>query len=284
MGIKNVLLGLFVAALVVAPLMGSAVANVPGIAINAPPPPPAPNVAVQGGMGMIKVVVTHRDTFVPATHYVDHVYLYDGDKLLKEWKYTANDANSNEIFSETWVTPATADMNLRAIAHCTVHGYSAADVFVKVLPAGTTPSQMVNMDASVAGTQAFGYSDPSMASKIAPAGDIAIIRQLASSEMADIQRHQQMTAQFFQTNEGKQFLKQLDYSAKGQPDANKLRDAVTSSSKQGIPQAVWTDAAGNIGNGPQLINLGKPAAKPTAAGTPTGMANTTAKPTAKPMR
>jgi len=88
MSIKKFILVLILSALILAPMTGTALANVPGVALNAPPPPPAPNVPVMGGQGLFKVVVTHRDTMIPATHYVDHVYLFDGNKLLKEWLYT----------------------------------------------------------------------------------------------------------------------------------------------------------------------------------------------------
>lgn len=93
-------------------------ANVPGVAINAPPPPPAPNVATAGSEQVIKVVVTHRDTGSPALHYVDRVSLYDGNKLLKEWKYGQNNYNKNEVWTETFPVTATSDMRLRAVAHC----------------------------------------------------------------------------------------------------------------------------------------------------------------------
>jgi hypothetical protein len=57
MSIKSIIVVLIMSALVLGPLTGTAVANVPGVALNAPPPPPAPNVPVHGGMGLIKVVV-----------------------------------------------------------------------------------------------------------------------------------------------------------------------------------------------------------------------------------
>ena len=212
--IIGLLLSVLMPVLFVTTVTGIALANVPGVALNAPPPPPAPNVPVQGGEGLVKVVVSHRDTMVPATHYVDHVYLFDGTNLIKEWKYTEANANPNEIYTEAAVIPATKDMNLKAIGHCTLHGYSSANVMVTVLPAGTTPQQMVSMNAKNAGLQINGIADPAQAAGMINAQDAALIKQLQAKSMSDIQQHQMQTTQFFQTDQGKQFLKQFDFTAK----------------------------------------------------------------------
>lgn len=223
MNIKSILAALIVPALVSGLLAGSAAANVPGVAINAPPPPPAPNLPVQGGMGLIEVVVSHRDSMIPATHYVDHIYLFDGNNLLKEWKYTEKDANPNKVFTESIMMPATKDMNLKAVAHCTLHGYDISDVYVTVLPAGTKPADMVAMNANIAGMQVKGM-DPGMAASVASQmaqQDAQLLSQIQSSERSGIQQHQMMTARFFQSPEGKQFLDVFDYTKKagaaGQP-------------------------------------------------------------------
>jgi len=226
-------------------------ANVPGVAINAPPPPPAPNVAVQGGQGLVTVVVTHRDTFSPSTHYIDHLYLYDGDKLLKDWRYTEKTANPNMIFTESILLPMNSDMHLRAIAHCTLHGFSSADVLVRALPQGTTPTQMVNTDTDVAGFQVNGYSDPSVAVNDA-SQSAGLIQQIERENTPQIQGHVAETADFLKTSQGQQFLKAFDYqknSAGGLP----LSQAPPS---VGLPQDVYTDSAGNVINGVQVKMLG----------------------------
>jgi hypothetical protein len=216
MSIKTVIVVLIMSALVLGPLAGSAVANVPGVALNAPPPPPAPNVPVQGGTGLFKVIVSHRDTMIPATHYIDHVYLFDGTNLLKEWKYTEKDANQNEVFTESLMLPAMKDMNLKAIAHCTLHGYNLNGVHVTVLPAGTTPAQMVQQNADIAGMQVNGM-DPSTAASTATQmvqQDAQLLKQIESSETGMIRQHQMQTARFFQTPQGQKFLDAFDYTKK----------------------------------------------------------------------
>lgn len=210
--LSGLILSVLISVLFLATVTGMAVANVPGVALNAPPPPPAPNVPVQGGEGLVKVIVSHRDTMIPATHYVDHVYLFDGNNLLREWKYTEADANPNELYTEAVVIPATRDMNLKAIAHCTLHGYSSANVLVTVLPSGTTPAQMVSMNANNAGMQINGIADPAQAANMINTQDAALIKQLQSNEMNNIQKHQMQTKQFFQTDQGQQFLQQFDFS------------------------------------------------------------------------
>jgi desulfoferrodoxin (superoxide reductase-like protein) len=280
MRIKTIIVVLIMSALVLGPLMGSAVANVPGVALNAPPPPPAPNVPVQGGTGLVKVVVSHRDTMIPATHYVDHVYLFDGNNLLKEWKYTEKDANPNEVYTESVMMPATKNMNLKAIAHCTLHGYNLNGVMVTVLPAGTTPAQMVQQDANIAGMQVNGM-DPSMAASTATQmvqQDAQLLKQIQSSEMGMIQQHQMQTTQFFQTPQGQKFLDAFDYTrkagaagktgmaAQGQAGQGQMMQGqqaagmMKAPSDQGIPQTMWTDSMGNPMDGNSAKQMGQAAA------------------------
>jgi hypothetical protein len=61
---------------------------------------------------------------------------------------------------------AAKDMNLKAIAHCTLHGYNLNGVYVTVLPAGTTPAQMVQKNGDIAGMQVMGM-DPNTAASTA---------------------------------------------------------------------------------------------------------------------
>jgi desulfoferrodoxin (superoxide reductase-like protein) len=248
---KNVrsILVLMLSVFLVATMAGTALANVPGVAINAPPPPPAPNVAVKGGQALVTLVVTHRDTSIPSSHYVDRLYLFNGDNLVKEWTYNDKTANKNEVWTESVVVPAIKDMNLRAIAHCTLHGYSAANVLLRVLPEGTTPSQMVQTDSKVAGTQVNGYTDASTATGIT-AHDQQLIRQVEQNDMTDIQHERAETTDFLNSPEGQQFLTGFDYT--NNPGAT----ITTAPPPSGAPQIVWTDSMGNVINGPQAISMG----------------------------
>ncbi|MCD1295516.1 hypothetical protein CUJ83_10945 [Methanocella sp. CWC-04] len=145
----------------------AAIANVPGIAISAPPPPPATNVATAGSYQIIKLVITHRDTGYPPMHYVDSVMLYDGGELLKEWKYDKNTAKKEEIFTETYSNYLNNDLKLRAVAHCTLHGYQTADDYVTVFPEDLTWTDMIKINVDRAGLQLSGYADYRRVSDIA---------------------------------------------------------------------------------------------------------------------
>jgi desulfoferrodoxin (superoxide reductase-like protein) len=210
MKIAHALMALILSVLFTGLIMGLATANVPGVAINAPPPPPAPNVATAGSDVTIKVTVTHRDTGAPALHYVDRVMLYDGDKLLKEWKYDQNNYKKDEVWTESYTGTANSDMRLRAVAHCTVHGYELTGVHMRVLPTGIKPSDMMKTDASYAGMQAFGYSDAKKASDYLSSADSKFLDGIIKAQSSDLKSFQGKLSDWMKSSEGQQFISQRD--------------------------------------------------------------------------
>jgi hypothetical protein len=210
MRISKILIALIISVFIAGLTAGMAAANVPGVAINAPPPPPAPNVATAGSSALIKVTVTHRDSGSPALHYVDRVSLYDGDKLLKEWTYDQITYKKDEAWTETYSAPVTSDMHLRAIAHCTVHGYEMTGVHVRVLPAGTKPSEMMKTDASYAGMQAFGYQDATKAADFMSSADSKFLGGVVSARMSDLKSFQGKLNSLMKSSDGQQFIMQKD--------------------------------------------------------------------------
>ncbi len=210
MRLVQAVIALILSALFVGVLAGVASANVPGVAINAPPPPPAPNVATAGSDAMIKVVLTHRDTGSPALHYVDRVMLYDGNKLIKEWTYDQNSSKTDEVWTESLTVPAKSDMHLRAMAHCTVHGYDLAGMHVRVLPAGTTPAQMMQTDAAYAGMQAFGYAKADKASDFLASGDTKLLQDNIKARSGDLKNFQAKMSDWMKSTEGKQFIAKFE--------------------------------------------------------------------------
>lgn len=249
MRIAHILMALALSVLITGLVMGSATANVPGVAINAPPPPPAPNVATAGSDALIKVTVTHRDTGSPALHYVDRVGLYDGDKLLKEWTYDQNSYKKDEVWTETYSAPVKSDMHLRAVAHCTVHGYEFTGVHVRVLPAGTKPSDMMKTDASSAGMQAFGYPSASKASDFMSSADSKFMGNVIKAQTNNIKSFQGKLSAWMKSSDGQQFITQKDQQmAQGQ--ASVRSQPMTAQGQQ---------AAGEMGRASAM------AAKPTAS-------------------
>lgn len=210
MKLIQAVMALVLSAIFLGVVAGVAAANVPGVAINAPPPPPAPNVATAGSDALIKVVLTHRDTGSPALHYVDRVMLYDGDKLLKEWKYDQNSYKTDETWTESLTVPAKADMHLRAVAHCTVHGYDLTGMHVRVLPAGTTPSGMMLTDASSAGMQAFGYARADKASDFISAADTRVLQDNIKAQSGELKSFQTKMSDWMKSTEGKQFIAKFE--------------------------------------------------------------------------
>ncbi|HTY89743.1 MAG TPA: hypothetical protein VMC84_01055 [Methanocella sp.] len=206
MKMVKAVMALVLSAIFLGAVAGVAAANVPGVAVNAPPPPPAPNVATAGSDALVKVVVTHRDTGSPALHYVDRVMLYDGNKLIKEWKYDQNSYRKDETWTESLTVPAKSDMQLRAVAHCTVHGYDLAGMHVRVLPSGTTPAQMMQTDAASAGMQAFGYANAGKASDFVSSADAKLLRDNIKANSGELKSFQAKMSDWMKSSEGKQFI------------------------------------------------------------------------------
>ena len=188
-GLTKYTIVLILSAFLLVGIAGTASANVPGVAISAPPPPPAPNVLTQGDTANIKVVVAHKDTFQPvAEHYVDSVLLFNGDQLIKEWKFSEQNANPQEIFTLTTQVPANQDMRLKAVTHCTMHGYSMNGVYVAVLPQGTTDRQSMTMNVQNAGEQVFGLPSINQAADYLPQKDVQLLQRVQQAQSQDIQQ------------------------------------------------------------------------------------------------
>lgn len=97
---------------------GIALANRPDISIDAQDSSkPGENVPV-------KVEVEHQGT--GTGHYVDSIRLYDGDRLLEEWAYGPDSYVKDRQWSVTYTGSFDRDANLRAVAHCTIHGDGTA--------------------------------------------------------------------------------------------------------------------------------------------------------------
>ncbi|BAI60815.1 hypothetical protein MCP_0743 [Methanocella paludicola SANAE] len=252
MRLVQAVIALILSALFLGVLAGVAAANVPGVAINAPPPPPAPNVATAGSDAMIKVVLTHRDTGSPALHYVDRVMLYDGNKLIKEWKYDQNSYKTDEVWTESLTVPAKSDMHLRAVAHCTVHGYDLAGMHVRVLPAGTTPAQMMQTDAAYAGMQAFGYSKADKASDFVASADTRLLQDNIKARSGDLKSFQAKMSDWMKSTEGKQFIAKFEKTGAPMSAGEMARQApmATKAAKPTIKRKVGTgdlsDKSSNI--------------------------------------
>lgn len=80
----------------------------------------APDNARAGETVSVMIEIEHEDT-APG-NYVDLVRLYDGDTLLKEWRYGPDDYVKQEEWTLLYSVAFDRDAYLRATAHSTVHG------------------------------------------------------------------------------------------------------------------------------------------------------------------
>lgn len=115
MGWKRILLPLLT--LLLLAMSGVAYADRPDVGIEAPD-------SVRAGEQVPVIVEVEHEGSGPG-HYVDVVRLYDGDTLLKEWRY----GSDNYVKAEEWTVSHTGtfdrDAQLRATARCTLHGEGA---------------------------------------------------------------------------------------------------------------------------------------------------------------
>jgi desulfoferrodoxin (superoxide reductase-like protein) len=122
MGWKHIMLPLL--ALLLLAMSGVAYADVPDVHVT------APDSAKAGESVPIVVGVTHED--VAPGHYVDIVRLYDGDALLKEWRYGPGNYVKGEKWTVSYDGAFDRDARLRAVAHCTLHGNGAGEGTIRV--------------------------------------------------------------------------------------------------------------------------------------------------------
>ncbi|OPY28941.1 MAG: hypothetical protein A4E28_01214 [Methanocella sp. PtaU1.Bin125] len=80
----------------------------------------APDYARSGETVPVTIEIEHEDT-APG-RYVDTVRLYDGDTLLKEWRYGPDDYVKAEEWTLSYSGAFDRDAYLRATAHSTVYG------------------------------------------------------------------------------------------------------------------------------------------------------------------
>jgi hypothetical protein len=90
----------------------------------------APDRARAGETVPVMIEIEHEDT-APGS-YVDLVRLYDGDTLLKEWRYGPDDYVKAEEWTVSYTGAFDRDAYLRATAHSTVHGDDADTETIRI--------------------------------------------------------------------------------------------------------------------------------------------------------
>lgn len=112
------------ALLLLAAAAGPALANVPAVSIQ------APGSAAAGKAVPVAISLDHGGT--GGGHYVDSVRLYDGDRLLKEWAYDRGNFEKAPQWTVRYDGTIDKDAQLKAIAHCTLHGDGSGSAAIGV--------------------------------------------------------------------------------------------------------------------------------------------------------
>lgn len=76
---------------------------------------------VKAGENVPVVIEVEHDGSAPG-HYVDLVRLYDGDTLLKEWRYGPGDYVKEKEWTLSYTGTFDRDARLKATARCILHG------------------------------------------------------------------------------------------------------------------------------------------------------------------
>jgi desulfoferrodoxin (superoxide reductase-like protein) len=114
MRLMKKLLASLVLLLLVTALASPAIANRPAVTIK------APGTASAGETVSVDITVDHKGT--TPSHLVDSIRLYEGDKLVNEWKYDRSNYVPQEIWTVTFPMKVDTGKTLNAIAHCNLHG------------------------------------------------------------------------------------------------------------------------------------------------------------------
>jgi|AGTN01.2.fsa_nt_gi hypothetical protein len=107
----------------------------------------APDYARAGEIVPIIVEVEHEGS--GPGNYVDSVKLYDGNTLLKEWKYGPDNYVKEKEWAVAYKGPFDHSANLRAVAHCTLQGSATDTERIYVLkPDQAGPAQALPADSA----------------------------------------------------------------------------------------------------------------------------------------
>jgi desulfoferrodoxin (superoxide reductase-like protein) len=111
--------------LIISMMAQPAFSNIPKVVVSAPP------TVKTGDTLAVKLAVNHMGN--SPSHYVDSVRLYDGNRLLKEWKFTSADYLKDTASELTYsYTPDMGkDVDLKAVAHCNIHGDGTGMMMVR---------------------------------------------------------------------------------------------------------------------------------------------------------
>ncbi|MBU6998304.1 MAG: hypothetical protein HXS41_05270 [Theionarchaea archaeon] len=113
----------------------------------------APRQVTEGDEVTLKIMITHEAN--DSDHHINYVWLYQNDRIVKEWVWTTSDFIKDDQFTLEYTTVLTEDTVFIAKAHCTLHGDKKITFKIEVEPYVALPRAIIvanDIDFSRAGS------------------------------------------------------------------------------------------------------------------------------------
>ncbi|MGC1122407.1 MAG: desulfoferrodoxin family protein [Candidatus Methanofastidiosia archaeon] len=101
----------------------------------------APRQVTAGDEVTLKIMITHEGN--DNDHHINYVWLYQNDRMAKEWVWTVDDYIKDDQFTLEYTTILTEDTVFLAKAHCTLHGDKKITFKIDVVPYVPKPKAII---------------------------------------------------------------------------------------------------------------------------------------------
>lgn len=101
----------------------------------------APMQVTAGDEVTLKIMIAHEGN--DRDHHINYVWLYQNDRIVKEWVWTVDDFIQEDQFELEYTTVLTEDTVFIVKAHCTLHGDKITTFKIEVLPYVPTPKAII---------------------------------------------------------------------------------------------------------------------------------------------
>jgi desulfoferrodoxin (superoxide reductase-like protein) len=101
----------------------------------------APMQVTAGDEVTLKIMIAHEGN--DRDHHINYVWLYQNDKIVKEWVWTVDDFIQEDQFTLEYTTVLYEDAVFLVKAHCTLHGDKKTTFKITVLPYVPKPKAIV---------------------------------------------------------------------------------------------------------------------------------------------
>ncbi|MBU7013772.1 MAG: hypothetical protein HXS52_02385 [Theionarchaea archaeon] len=101
----------------------------------------APRQVTAGDEITLKIMITHEAN--DSDHHINYVWLYQNDRIVKEWVWTVSDFITEDQFTLEYTTVLNEDTVFIAKAHCTLHGDKKITFKIEAAPYVEIPKAIV---------------------------------------------------------------------------------------------------------------------------------------------